>query len=108
MQKYLKNNLVNIAGLLFIINAVSALSVIAYLLAWEVLAIAWMALAIAVILLLLVSCAISMSNKAKYEENSTDCQYCSPNHKFCNKISADVWSWVFVSTNKILKVLKGC
>ena len=107
MKKYLKNNLVNIAGLLFLINVVSALSVIVYLLVGEVLAIVWMVLAFVVILLLLVSCAISMSNKSKYEENSTDYQYCPPNHKFCKKISANVWSWVFASTSKILKALKG-
>lgn len=107
MKEYLNNNLVKIAGLLFIINTISALSVITYLLVWEVLAIAWMVLAVVVILLLLLSCALSMGNKAIYKENSTDYKYCPQNYKFCNKISANVWGWVFASTSKILKVFKG-
>ena len=63
MPKYLKNKLVDIAVLLFIINTVSALSVIAFLLVWEVLAIAWIVLGVTVLLLLLASCAFPMGNK---------------------------------------------
>ena len=107
MKKYLRYNIVNIASLLFLINAVSALSLITYLLAWELLAITGLVLAVMVILLLLLSCAISMGNKAIYEENSTNCKYSPLNHKFYSNISTNVWSWVFTSASKILKVLNG-
>ena len=78
MKTYFKINIVNIASLIFLVFVVSMLSVIVYILAWEVLGIVWMALGITSLLLLLISCAYSAKSynqKLQPKENmSNECE----------------------------------
>ncbi len=104
MNRKFRDTLLNVATALVILNTISVLSVIVYILAWEILCITWIVSAALVVLFLVV---LSIGDKTIYEENSAYYKNYSILHKFYAQVFTYIGLWKRTCPRKYPQIKDG-